>query len=567
MPTISIGNNPKKINSTSRAFTVSATLSCRLKEPCSMQAPVFRVQGLTKGALYNYCQFESRYYWIDDIIYLTHSIQEVHCHLDPLATFKTDIGNTYAYIEYGDAAHWAREIDDNRFSPEEEVSKGIGQEVNMFSRIFNVDYDDVPVTPSLRANASVVFSVMNGGGTTPGVKYYCCSVIDFYAIVVSLTNAIDPASVQSGATWSDYEFAQYIQMIISSICGQGSWVDNLISCVMLPINYSAFYAARSDIATSPVTRIWFGGVECDVSAIDVRQMSTVNNVIWGNYKVAIPWSSVSGHANDGGVQFMRNARWVSIQVNCGGEYHNLDASWLRNQDTLYVYWSLDTTTGAWDLRVCEGGAKVQLTDRDDLSQTLTQFNGCIGTDIKNLVGTGLSNTSSVVNIATGLISNLIRTIPATVQDSTSSNRGEATSDDSDESDNEPTSSTMGSILSAASGVFGAFPASHISASSPSGGGSGNTTALFLTSTAGMGKLFIAVKQWVFHNYGWYGYGDPGAFPNCFCDEYGYPVHSYGKIGDYSGYVKCVGASVKGSRGATNNLSTINNFLNTGFYYE
>lgn len=567
MPTISIGNNPKKINSTSRSFTVSATLNCRLKEPCSMQAPVFRVQGLTKGVLYNYCQFESRYYWIDDIIYLTHNIQEVHCHLDPLATFKTDIGNTYAYIEYGDATHWAREIDDNRFSPEEEVSKGHSNDRGMFDSIFGVDFDNVPIVPNMRANASVVFSVMSGGGNTPGVKFYCCSVIDFYSIVVSLTNAIDPASVQTSSTWTDFEFAQYIQMIVSSICGQGSWVDNIISCVMLPIDYASFYAVQSSIAPSTVTSVWFGGVECDVSALDVRQMGPVNNVIWGSYTLSIPWPAESEHANDGGVQFMRNARWVSVQVNCAGEYHNLDASWLRNQSILYVYWALNVATGDWDLRICEGGVKKQLTDRDDLSQTLTQFNGCIGTDIKNIVGSGLSNTSSIVNIATGLISNLIHTSAASIQESTSSNRGEATSDDSDESGNEPASSTIGNIISAASGVFGSFPASHISASSPSGGGSGGTTALFLTTTAGMGKIFVTVKQWVFHNYGYYGYGDPGAFPNCFCDEYGYPVHSYGRIGDFSGYVKCVGASVKGSRGATNNLSTINNFLNTGFYYE
>lgn len=569
MPTISIGNNPKKINSTSRSYTVAATLSCRLKEPCSMQAPVFRVQGLTKGALYNYCQFESRYYWIDDIIYLTHNIQEVHCHLDPLATFKTDIGNTYAYIEYGDAAHWNRVIDDTRFGPEIEVSKGKAFESNMFSHIFGTAGEDVPVRPDLRANGTVVFSIMDGGTAAPGVKYYACPIGSFFAIIIGLTSAIDPTQVTTSSQWTDLEFAQYIQMVVSTLCGQGSWVDNILSCTLLPITFTDFYE-RTDVTFGAATSIWFGGVECNVSGLNVRLLSYVNNVVWGKYIITIPWAEESDPNYDG-LKFMRNSRWVSMQINCAGQYHNIDTSWLVDQQYLYVYWGLNYQTGEWDLRVCEGGTtkyEQGSTVYDDLSQTLTSFSGSLGVDIKGLVGSGLSNSSSISNIATGLLSNLIRNTSSRIQDSTSSNRTEAQSDSSDDSDKaEPAGSTMGTIMTAASGIFGQFPSATISASSPSGSASGVLTSLLLNETASMGKLFITGKQWVFNNWQAYGHGDPEHYPNEFCDEYGYPVHTYGKISNFSGYVKCVGASVKGSRGATNNLSTINNFLNTGFYYE
>lgn len=564
MPTISIGNNPKKINSTSRSYTVAATLSCRLKEPCSMQAPVFRVQGLTKGALYNYCVFENRYYWIDDIIYLTNNIQEVHCHLDPLATFKTDIGNTYAYIEYGDAAHWKKYIDDTRFGPELEESKGLVFEHSMFDGIFGVAGDSVALQPNLRANSTVVFSVMDGGTAYPGVKRYCCPVGSFFQIIIGLTAAIDPTQITTASQWTDMEWAQFMNMIVSTVGGQGSWVDNIISCRLLPITFTDFYE-RTDVSTGAASSVWFGGVECNVSGLNVRLMNYVNNVVWGSYSMLLPWDPASD-PNQDGVQFMRNSRWISMQINCAGESRNLDTSWLRNQSDVYIYWGLDYVSGEWDLRVCEGGAKLFGATRNDLSQTLCSFSGQIGYDIMGMIGSGVSNKTALAGMTAGLIQNFIKTKSVDVTDSMSTNRGEASSDSSDESE-VAESSTIGGLMSVASGIFGAFPQATISASSPSGGGSGSLTSLLLTDTSSMGKIFITGKQWVFNHWAHYGYGAPSVYPNCFCDEYGYPVHEYLKIGDCSGYIKCVGASVKGSRGATNNLSTINNFLNTGFYYE
>ena len=60
MPTITIGNTSKKINSTSQSFS-GTQLSCRLKNPTSLHDPVFEVQGLTDGAMYNYDSYGSRY--------------------------------------------------------------------------------------------------------------------------------------------------------------------------------------------------------------------------------------------------------------------------------------------------------------------------------------------------------------------------------------------------------------------------------------------------------------------------------------------------------------------------
>ena len=82
MPTLQIGSISKKINSTKQTFTSSYSYDCKLKDDCSMQSPVFLVQNLTKGNLYNFAKFEGRYYYVDDIIYRTDDIQEVHEQMD-----------------------------------------------------------------------------------------------------------------------------------------------------------------------------------------------------------------------------------------------------------------------------------------------------------------------------------------------------------------------------------------------------------------------------------------------------------------------------------------------------
>ena len=55
----------------------------------------------------------------------------------------------------------------------------------------------------------------------------------------------------------------------------------------------------------------------------------------------------------------------------------------------------------------------------------------------------------------------------------------------------------------------------------------------------------------------------------FCNMYGYPVNYYLKLSDCSGsFIKCSGATVQGALGATEaNKSTINSYLNSGFYLE
>ena len=82
--------------------------------------------------MYNYASYGSRYYWVDDVIQVTNTISEVHCHLDPLATFKSAINNTSALVIYGDSSHWSKLIDDTRLQPEMRYATETLANENMF---------------------------------------------------------------------------------------------------------------------------------------------------------------------------------------------------------------------------------------------------------------------------------------------------------------------------------------------------------------------------------------------------------------------------------------------------
>lgn len=80
----------KKLNSTKQPSGSGTTKSVVLKENTSIKNPVFILN--ENNFAYNYCQYGSSYYFINDIVSINNSMAEYHCSIDVLATFKDQIG-------------------------------------------------------------------------------------------------------------------------------------------------------------------------------------------------------------------------------------------------------------------------------------------------------------------------------------------------------------------------------------------------------------------------------------------------------------------------------------------
>lgn len=85
-----------------------SSMPCLLKEPCSVIRPIFIVR-LSNGfpnfktsVQWNYCYVEEfeRYYYISNETTTSALIWEIECIVDVLATFREEILNTWAWIQY-----------------------------------------------------------------------------------------------------------------------------------------------------------------------------------------------------------------------------------------------------------------------------------------------------------------------------------------------------------------------------------------------------------------------------------------------------------------------------------
>ena len=101
----------KRKNSTKQPTGTGTVLSVDLKSGTSYISPTFLLN-ISGTPTYNYLQFEGCYYFIKDKVSIRNNLWELVCEVDALATVKTEILNTHAYVLYDNTAN--TQIPDNR---------------------------------------------------------------------------------------------------------------------------------------------------------------------------------------------------------------------------------------------------------------------------------------------------------------------------------------------------------------------------------------------------------------------------------------------------------------------
>ena len=102
MAQASFGTFSKRRNSTKQPTSLSDTRTVTLKETTSQDRPTFIVTG--NNFNYNYCSWDGKYYFIEDIESLRNNEIAVHCVLDPLATYKAEIIASTQFVCYSSQA-------------------------------------------------------------------------------------------------------------------------------------------------------------------------------------------------------------------------------------------------------------------------------------------------------------------------------------------------------------------------------------------------------------------------------------------------------------------------------
>ena len=550
MPTIVIGNTSKRINSTSNSFS-GTSLTCRLKDPCSMQRPVFEVQGLSKGTLYNYCSFEGRYYWVDDIEYKTADIQDVYCHLDPLATYKSALLGTKGFVSYGDSTHWNQYVDDIRFSPEVKTA------------CYNKETAIFPFDPSAQGCIVMTFaqttsidwisnmsSTDYGGGITPcGLHVAILTIDDFKACIGDLTHFGDTVPQDPSLITSIGEAClEIVQAFARSMesSGGGSFMDNIKRCIWLPFSFS-------DLVSKTGASIRFGMMIGGMLASNVNWYEIPTNQVYhasGSFDLT---SNVNAFTDN--LPFLRNDRFLGLQLNTPGGCASLPNDVLLDPSnsslTYHIRSAISVQDGSWACRISNDS-----THKD----TFQMFTGNVGIDLMGSIYAGPTTSTrlgeSIVAIETTAVSMGIGNIIGGV-----ANWG---------GDSGPgTSNQNGAqgLMSMGSGIVGAWTSRPHNCTVTTSDYGGSSAAMFTSGSQGSSdsacKAFLTINVWK---------------PKCikdskdfyvnYCNQYGYPVNKYLTLGDITGYCQCVGASVQGATGASEAAkATINSYINTGIYIE
>lgn len=530
MPTVSIGNIKKRINSTNKNFSSSFSANCKLKEPCSMEAPVFIVQGLSKGSFYNYAQFEGRYFWVDDIVYLTNDIQEVHCHLDPLATYKDEIKTNFAWVKYSDDWCWNQEIDDIRMQPEVQITGNTPTVASMFT---------VPLTPT---DGTVIMRVMETATSAhQGVKTYALSYANFKACLADLTGFLD--NITQGPVAGFTEYVQTLGKLWGAIGGLGSWRDNILSCTYLPISYS-FYTHWGQSSGG----MYLGSVP---TLVPCTELTSPITVVKNKGSLAIPWSSESQTR-----KFLKNPRWTTIQIMTPGGYQEVDPTDLKDQQSFGFYSALDICSGEWSCKVTESYI--------DTGEILAAFSGSIGVDILGMAGTGESFGLAFANGSFKAISAALGNVSVVTEIGESKTTTGSVLTERKKTDGSTTTTlSEGSTTTTpiyhteGSGISGSFIPSGVSVGSASGNIGGGISNMFLFDGTNPGAIIVKCIQYKPVDLNEY---------TAYCDRYGYPCNAFLSL-NTTNFAVCVGASVYIEGASQASISTINSYLNSGLYLD
>ena len=387
MPSISVGNITKRVNSTGIAgYSAAISGDAVLKDPCDIKNPVFVLKG--SAGNYNYANWGSRYYWVDKVIPFPNGIIEVHCHMDPLGTYKSQIEATKVYATYSAFSDWNKFADDPRLSPEI-PSENSSNSVDVFD--FTMSPDD----------GTVILTVFQCGqpSDTQGVRTYALSISEFRLCLRDLTSFLNAERTSIPTSVSDIDNAmgnitgpytddvkaimastgvmqnavgKLISGVFADLAGSGSWRDNIIKAVYVPIPKSKFGNSTSTM--------YVGTLSCGT-----RTLVPPSKVITNSNSIDIPWGS-----NVSGYPFLRTPKYSQLQiVVMGGYYQTIDGTYLIKQGSggsmgletdVTIHSSIDICSGDWAVSVNKGNSSNALK--------LATFSGNCSIDITGLIGKG-----------------------------------------------------------------------------------------------------------------------------------------------------------------------------------
>lgn len=290
----------KRKNSTKRP-TGGATRNVVLLDDVSLYSPIFESEYWDYND--NYCKWAGRFYYVTDVVTKNQNIFEVHCEIDPLATWKDDIMNTTAFVTFS-TSDFDIGIPDYRLSSDPltivkstqaEVFPGLGEE-------FVISYVGTNSAPTLGLSYSNLEALQGEMMSNKCVK--------------TITNWATSIIKQSDET-------VYAGNIVPSLLGSTS--NSITRCIFTPkfhsIGVKGIVLAGGYVPTNNVSG-------------DIPSHSYTET-----YKISIPWAFGTG-------DFRNRAQFTNMSIYLPGYgFLALNADNYQGESSISVSATLDSYVG------------------------------------------------------------------------------------------------------------------------------------------------------------------------------------------------------------------------------
>ena len=280
--------------------TSGTDITISLKDGVSLTNPIFLLNWSGVPS-FNYCKYEDRYYFVTDIRQIRNNLWEVECEEDYLASWKTDIGNTEAYIAYASGSN--ANIVDTRISVTSPVY--VANEASAISGITITDGNQGTIVLSITGTGSFGNYVMQNS-----------------SLIFELMRDID--------NWTLFKINS-IEEGLREFVTNGSCADNVKGAIALPF-------LSTSMTSGTLEDLYLGNYPCvDYNDHPIKGYRVVDPLATGSATVNIPW-----RYND----WRRHSPYTSIYLYlplCGEI--TLPADDLINDASINVLYSINITSG------------------------------------------------------------------------------------------------------------------------------------------------------------------------------------------------------------------------------
>lgn len=230
----------KRKNSTKQPTGTGTTYNVDLKGGTSFLSPTLLLNNSGKPD-FNYVVFGGWYYFIKDIVSIRNDLWEVFCEVDPLATAKSNILNTIAYVVYDTVSN--TEIPDNRLPLK--TTKSVQASTAACPLV--VDQGCYILSLSGSNNTTGVYKVTAGelSALIDDVAYIENNLFDYpsppawtpYDNTPTIAS-VGPNIMAAGENLvKNFEYLRdCLKYTISQFFGSGNCSDNIRQCLYIPFN-------------------------------------------------------------------------------------------------------------------------------------------------------------------------------------------------------------------------------------------------------------------------------------------------------------------------------------------